>query len=438
MKEKRLLVMSADALVQEDIPFLIQLKNFSRFFAGGACVRRVRSVYPSITYPAHAALLTGRTPQSNGVYSNLVTMDPNPDGRWCWDASNLQGDDLFWAAHRAGLRVGSAAWPVTSNHRAVDYLMPEYWMAFPAPSLQEAYAAHGCGAEVLELVTQNSRYLRPGYMKGKSHCTIYPHYDDFNLGVACDIIRRYAPEVLFVHWSAVDSARHANGVFNARVTAAVAKTDEYIGRLTDALEDAGVLEQTNLVLLSDHGQIDFTRRVKLNVLLADHGLLRVEPDGRIAADWQAYSLSNGLSAYVFVRDPRDERRVQALLEQAAQDGLYGFQEVLTRSQARERYQLDGDFSFIVETDGYSAFSDDARRPILAEVDLTDYRYGRATHGYQPEKGPQPVFYARGAAFRDGASLDTARIIDIAPTLAAALGLDLREAQGRVLAELLQE
>ena len=129
---------------------------------------------------------------------------------------------------------------------------------------------------------------------------------------------------------------------------------------------------------------------------------------------------------------------QALLEQAAQDGLYGFQEVLTRSQARERYQLDGDFSFIVETDGYSAFSDDARRPILAEVDLTDYRYGRATHGYQPEKGPQPVFYARGAAFRDGASLDTAQIIDIAPTLAAALGLDLREAQGRVLTELLQK
>ena len=432
--------MSADALVHEDMELLGQLKNFEKFLKGGACVRRVCSIYPSITYPAHVALSTGRTPGSNGVFSNMVTMDANPDGRWYWDSSIIKGDDIFRAAKRAGFSVGTSAWPVTSNHPAIDYLMPEYWMAFPAPSIRAAYAEHGTPESVLDILEKRTNCLKPGYMLGKSHCTVYPYYDDFNVNVACDIIRKYKPEIMFVHWSAVDTARHSNGVFNAKVTAAVVKTDEYIGRLTDALEDAGVLEETNIVLLSDHGQIDFTRRIKLNVLLADHGLLHVEENGCIAEDWTAYALSNGMSAFIFVRGDMDSEaycRTEKLLRDTAAEGLYGFQEILTRQEAKERYGLDGDFTFIVESDGYSAFSDDAQRPILADVDLTDYRYGHATHGYQPERGPQPVFYAKGEAFADGAVLETSQIIDIAPTLASAMNLNLQDCEGRVLYELLR-
>ena len=61
----------------------------------------------------------------------------------------------------------------------------------------------------------------------------------------------------------------------------------------------------------------------------------------------------------------------------------------------------------------------------------------ATHGYEPELGCQPVFLAHGPAFREGAVLERAKLVDIAPTLAAALGQQLPQAQGRCLNELLR-
>ena len=69
MKNK-LFVISVDALVREDIAYLESKPNFSRIMAGRAEVDRVRSVYPALTYPAHATLITGCRPEKHGVCDN--------------------------------------------------------------------------------------------------------------------------------------------------------------------------------------------------------------------------------------------------------------------------------------------------------------------------------------------------------------------------------
>lgn len=63
--------------------------------------------------------------------------------------------------------------------------------------------------------------------------------------------------------------------------------------------------------------------------------------------------------------------------------------------------------------------------------------GHATHGYLPEKGPQPTFMAVGPSFRENVWLDSAAMIDEAPTFAALLGVPLPAADGKVLQELLR-
>ena len=62
---------------------------------------------------------------------------------------------------------------------------------------------------------------------------------------------------------------------------------------------------------------------------------------------------------------------------------------------------------------------------------------RGAHGHTPERGPQPVFLAHGPAFKEGAVLKNAKLVDIAPTLAAVLGQTMPEADGRCLTELLK-
>lgn len=55
--KKRLLVFSVDAMISEDIDYLRNKPNFAKYLAGGSEVRKIRTIYPSVTYPAHVLSL---------------------------------------------------------------------------------------------------------------------------------------------------------------------------------------------------------------------------------------------------------------------------------------------------------------------------------------------------------------------------------------------
>jgi hypothetical protein len=62
---------------------------------------------------------------------------------------------------------------------------------------------------------------------------------------------------------------------------------------------------------------------------------------------------------------------------------------------------------------------------------------RATHGYHPDRsGYSSPFMATGAGIRPGVRLESVRIVDLGPTLATLLRLQLPDAEGRVLKEIL--
>ena len=92
---------------------------------------------------------------------------------------------------------------------------------------------------------------------------------------------------------------------------------------------------------------------------------------------------------------------------------------------------------MVETDGYTSFADPWHEPICNPIDFTNYRLGKATHGYEPEKGPQPVFVAAGPDFRKDAYIPEARIWDEGPTFAKLFGTELKDAEGTPLTDLLK-
>ena len=76
------------------------------------------------------------------------------------------------------------------------------------------------------------------------------------------------------------------------------------------------------------------------------------------------------------------------------------------------------------------------RPVVKEQDFTDFRYGRASHGYLPELGPQPVFLAKGPSFKENVTIPRRPIVDEAPTYAKILGVSLPEADGVAIDEFL--
>lgn len=428
-RRKKLIVLSADALVYEDLEFLETLPNYQKYLAGGCLVRRVRSVYPTITYACHASMASGVYPERHGICGNLEFTPGNLTPPWKWFYDSLQfKESIFKAAKSAGYTTGAVYWPTTGNHPYIDYLIDEYWTQFPGDTIHDAYRRSGSSREVLEIID-----LHSGGVVLRSH----PNSDEFAVNCAIDILREYSPDLMMIHPANIDGLRHQTGLFSREVQEEVRRTDGWIGRLMEAAEAAGAGAETNLVLTSDHGQLEIKRSVNLNVFFADHGFLTVE-NGSLK-DWRAYCLSGGLSALVYLKDPKDQilyGEVYAALKAMAEEGIYGISQVFTELEIRKQEHLSGDFSFVLESDGYTSFGDGWNRPAVIGYDQTDYRRGRATHGHLPHKGPQPVFVAKGPDFRENIVLDTCRLIDEVPTYAALLGVEIPGAEGRVLTEFL--
>ena len=81
----KIIVISSDAMVGEDLEYFKTLPNYKKYIAGGAEIKNVSSIYPSVTFPAHVTMMTGLYPDKHGVFSNMQLIpgsDPTP---WQWN-----------------------------------------------------------------------------------------------------------------------------------------------------------------------------------------------------------------------------------------------------------------------------------------------------------------------------------------------------------------
>ena len=430
MSKRHVVVVSVDALVYEDLETLSKLYALAPRWDKMARVDRVRSIYPTITYPCHSTMMTGVYPDRHHIVNNEAPILGVEHCLWQHFRSSVKAPSIFDAAKKAGLTTAAVFWPVTGKDPAIDYLVDEYWPQHGEDSVT-AFRDSGSSEEVIKkIVKPNLKYL-----EGKHR--MHPYADAFVMGCAADMLRNFQPDLLMVHPANVDSARHASGLFTSAVTNALYDTNLWLEELFKAAEDAGIYEDTNFFIVSDHGQIEIRRSVALNALLAEEGLLDVAPDGTLK-DWTAFAKSGGTSALVYLKDPADQvawNKTKIALEKLRDSEVCGIGEILTEAEARERYHLGVDFAFVIETDGWTSFSTSWLKPVQKPLDNSDYRFGRATHGHEPEKGPQPTLMAFGPDIQPGAHLDTARLVDEAPTFAHALGLTMPDTDGHCLTEL---
>ncbi len=431
---KHLVVVSVDALVFEDLEYAKTLPNFGKILSTGAIIERVTTIYPSLTHPVHASIMCGRPAGDTGVIANTVFDMQNGNGVWFNDFSQLKCETIFHAAKKAGLTTASCRWPLTEHAgEVIDYLVPEVFgkvlTEYENPA--DAYRATGTSECIMDIVQKAIDI----YGAENDH----PNYDEFEIYCSAEIIKRYKPSVLFTHPGQVDHIRHVTGVFSDEVKKAVELTDKWIGMLFEALRDAEIENQTDIVILSDHGQLNIVRKMHPNTFLADAGYIETDKDGKITS-WKAFAHSCSLSSQIYLSEPENKELydgVYELLQRLACEKIYGFERVFTKDEVKERYGLDGGFSFVIETDGYTAFAEEIKRPAVTELDTSDYRFGKATHGHMPEKGPQPTFFGMGPSFKTGACVKNCHVIDHASTFAKILGIDFPSGKGKSIDEILK-
>lgn len=427
---KHVIVISNDAMVYEDLQLLQQLPTFSSVWHRMAQVKRVRSIYPSLTYPCHTTMMTGCYPERHGIVNNETPQVLVRSSIWHLFRKDIKGRDLFDAAKEAGLSTAAVFWPITGHHPHIDYLVNEYWPQSDEETLHDCFANSGSSPEVMRKVVE------PNLPRLKNR--VHPFCDDYIYGCACSMIREFKPNLLMIHPANIDGYRHSSGVFSSQVTHGIHEVDSWMGELIKATQDAGIYEDTDFIMISDHGQLNIVRVIAMNAIFAENGLIDVDADGNIT-DYIAFSKSSGMSAQVYLKHPQNAdalAQTECVLRKLCEDGLYGISRVYTAKEAREEEHLAGEFSFVLETDGYTTFSNEWTRPLIQNKDLSDYRFGNATHGHHPDKGPQPTLFAFGPHFRAGAMLERGLLVDEAPTIARVLGVDLGKVDGHVIEEIL--
>lgn len=416
-------------MVYEDLDTLRRLPNFGSIWERAARVNRVRSVYPTVTYPCHVSMMTGVYPERHGIVNNEQSILLKTHTPWEMYARAIRVPTLFDAAHAQGLKTACVFWPVCAGSESIDYLLAEYWPQH-GESLRQSYVEAGASPEVMRIV---DRYMPLNVSR------VHPEADAFINACAADMIREFKPNLMLIHPANIDDYRHKTGLFSDRVTHGLHEIDNWLGELMRACRDAGIYDDTDFFIVSDHGQLNIVRTVSPNVMFRRRGLIDVDADGNITG-YRAFCKSAALSAQIYLRDPDDEatrREVYELLCDMCREGVWGISRVYTAEEARREEHLAGGFSFVIETDGYTSFTSDWREPYVRALDVDDYRFGRATHGHQPDKGPQPTLIAFGPDIRPGAVVERAALVDEAATFARVLGLDLGCVDGRAIEGILR-
>jgi predicted AlkP superfamily pyrophosphatase or phosphodiesterase len=407
-----------DAYLQADAHHL-QIPTLRRIMREGATSAGALSVFPSVTYPAHTSMVTGVWPTRHGIYTNRAhdPTDANQDG-WRWYAEDLRAAPLWRLTEQAHYPTALIHWPVTVGAH-VTFLVPEFWRAKndEDQKLLRALATPGLLESVGRRHPRFWSQFTPGELK-----------DEPLADVACDLLRATPRPVLtLLHLAEVDGAQHRHGLWSPAALAAIENADHQLARLLEAIAAAGATSDTALVVASDHGFADVAHLLRPGVLLRQQSLVRLDQQGRIA-DWRAAVNTSGGSAYVYLNDPADAstaalvRRI--LQERAAQiDG--GIARVIDADQIRALGGDPGAFLAIEAQPGWSLGGGYAG-------DLEGTPPYAATHGYDPARPEMRASLLVLAPGVPPGPIRDARLIDIAPTIAAWLGLSLGAVDGKML------
>jgi predicted AlkP superfamily pyrophosphatase or phosphodiesterase len=395
----------------------LKVPNLRRLTVDGAFASGVRGVVPAVTYPSHTTLLTGTSPAHHGVLMN-TPFDPlglNKNG-WSWYAKDIRNPTLWSAATSAGLVTANLCWPVSVS-APVTYNVVQYWRGSPDEDrkLYDALSTPG-------LLDELQAALGP-----------LPYGLDF--GVEADetrarwaeqLIRTKRPSFITAYLGSLDETEHRSGTSAEPALAVLERLDAVVGRLRAALE-AVAEARFVLAVVSDHGFADYSKEMKLGALLAERGLMQLGPGPKVTA-WSAAPWIAGGTAAIVLRDQNDlaaKQSLARLVEELEADPKYGVSRVFRGAELDALGGFSGADTVIALKEGFK-FGSQLKGPVI-----TNRKGG--THGYLPdEPGMDAVFFVVGQGVPAAHSLGRIDMRDIAPTLAAMLGISLSAAEGKVL------
>ncbi|MCH8247030.1 MAG: alkaline phosphatase family protein [Bacteroidetes bacterium] len=377
VSENTIILISLDAF-RADYVQKIQPPNLSRLASEGVTARAgMIPVFPSLTFPNHYSIATGLYPQNHGIVSNTM-FDPRSE-KWfrisdrdaVEDPSWWEGEPIWVTAENQG--IVSATFFFVGSETAVNGVQPTYWRRFD------------------QTVPGNTR--------------VDQVLEWLDLPVA------ERPEFIALYFGLIDGTGHTYGLDAPETAEAVLEADGYIGRLLDGLEQRGIEDRVNIILVADHGM---SPRSQNRVIALDDYV-----------DVDQVDVIN--TSPVLMMNAKNDNAGQIVAQlQGAHPNLEVWmkESVPERFHFRDHHRIPDIIGMV--SDGWTLY----RTREYMEENLS--RLGGATHGYDPAAlSMRALFIAHGPAFKKKMTIDPFENIHIYPLMAHVLKLDPADTDGRL-------
>lgn len=426
MKNKYMIVISFDAVSCEDLESLRKLPNFSKMIKEGALIKNVDSIYPSLTYPAHATIVTGRYPKNHGVINNTVIDFKHDNPNWYWYSKSINGDTIYDVAENQGLRTCSILWPVSGRSK-ITYNMPEICCT---RNYDNQIIKSAMSGSLIYQFKMNKRfqYLRRGIQQ--------PYLDNFAVEVAKKTIREKKPNLLLLHLVDVDTQKHNYGTKSNEVIKGLERHDKRLGEIIEVLKFTGIYNDSTIIALGDHSQLDVKSAVRLNQILYKNNIIKLK-NNKIKS-YKAIAKSCDGSVYIYLKNKNDyetKRKIKELLNEFKNQRESPIEEIYEEKEISD-LGADTEATFMVEAKEGYYFIDEVLGEIVEEVmsngNCKIKHKISGAHGYLPfRKNYKTFFIATGKGIKRGVVLESGKLINHGPTIAKLMDLQLDKADGEV-------
>ena len=318
--------------------------------------------YPTMTFPNHYTLATGLRPDHHGIVHNYMrdaelgdyhSKRNGGEGRW------YGGEPIWTTLQRQGGRAAVLAW--VGGQDPADPRAPSLLAKFDP---QRSVPQH---------VERLLAWL--------------------------DLPAKQRPRLLMAYLDRYDVAAHANGPASPEARAAKSELDAALAQLVDGLRARGRLDDTDLIVLSDHGMQEMQPQ-HVDVL-----------DPSVAAD--AYDVvAVSILLGIFPKPGRGPEVEAGLLGRHAHHACYRKDAL----PARWEYGTHPRVPPIV-------CQADPGWYLLAKPPQRAWSRVRGEHGFDNhDPSMRAVFVARGPSFREGLVMPGFDNVDVYPLLAKLLGI----------------
>ncbi|MEX2212678.1 MAG: ectonucleotide pyrophosphatase/phosphodiesterase [Phycisphaeraceae bacterium] len=228
--EKRVLIVSIDGL-RPDLALLADTPNIHALIKAGAYSMWAQTLPIGKTLPSHTSMITGVPMEKHGIIWNEdIPLRPRK-----YNYPHVP--TLFEFAKKAGyttaLVAGKYKFEALAEKGTVD------WVVLP---------------EKPNTLGPDGKPISSGVADADGMKAYDRKYDDAWVGEqAAAVIAKNKPQVMMVHFPRVDTAGHAKGWGSTIQLEAIARADEALGVVLEALRKAKVFDDTLIILSADHG-----------------------------------------------------------------------------------------------------------------------------------------------------------------------------------------